>query len=178
MFELKKQDLKIKSLNTRTETHGPDIKPACDLMVTWTTKNTALDLFDANLKEHFFKKDPENDGDLADQGESYTLMRFSECSGIKWDYKGAGYRMLIHIGVSGDDNILVADVKVDKFSFSFKKGGMVDIDFKISCTPVKTVAGELFDIQGQVVTMDLEPPEEGANMGMFEDSDDDVAFVA
>lgn len=174
MFQMKEQDVKFVNLNTRTEKHGPETRPAVDLQVRWLTQNDSLDLFDKDLKPHFFKKAPKEDeeqGDLADQGVEYSLRRFDECKCIKWEYKSAGHRMLIHRGID-ENNIVIGDCKVDKFQFEFKKGGLVEISFKISACPSKLAAGEIFDLQGDDITITMEPPESQPTNSMFEDDDE------
>ena len=162
MFELNKQKAKVTNVNTRVEFCGDEKRLGCDVKLKFTTSNEALDMFDPELRTKFFKEKPKEEEDLADQGtdEKFVCLRFPDLQKkMKWDYVGAGYRMEINIGVTGESNIYMINTQLSKFSFELKDGGSVEIEFNVSGNPTDEEIGRLAALlKLESVDLTLEPP--------------------
>lgn len=164
MFKLNQQRAKLSSVNPRAELHGEETNLACDLKFSFTTSNTKLDEFDKNLRPALFDLPHEGyEEDLADQGterdEDYRpVIRFPDLGKINWGYKGAGYRLTIHQGYSGNEDVNLIDCQIDKFKFDAEAGGSVEIEFRVIAHPNSEEVGEICELLQQEVDISLEPP--------------------
>jgi len=180
MFRLDTEDSKLTSVNARAEMHGEETMLACDLKFKVTMPNTALDMFDEGLRTTLFKRVDPKDADLADQGmadndDYLPALRFPEMSKVNWGYEGAGYRMVISQGISGEEDVILINTKVDKFKFDCLQGGSVEIEFRVIGHPNETEMGRLCSLIQRDVDLTLEPPtpEQRAQMELDEMRGDD-----
>jgi len=160
MFKLEEQNAKLTSVNPRAELHGEDHKLACDMNFKITTSNSILDMFSPTLKETFFSeiKDPEQQ-ELDINEDSYLpMLKHREIGKVDWDYKGAGYRVVIAIGVSGENNIVFINAKLGKFKFEMKPGGSVTTSFHVQVNPSPEDVGAICKYIQEEVDLTLEPP--------------------
>jgi len=160
MFALKDQDAKITNVNPRSELHGEEYKLACDISFQITTSNAILDDFAPHLKETLFGTVEDSDqGEIDMQDSSYLPeLKFREMGKIPWSYKGAGYRVVIPVGVTGDKDIVFIEASIDKFVFELKQGGSVVTTFKVIVHPEAEEIGQLCEFIQQDVDLTLEPP--------------------
>lgn len=164
MFKFENQKCKLTSVNPRIELHGEDKKAAVDLKFKTTMPNSALDMFDDRLKTAFFKPVLPGEGDLADQGmddDYMPLLKFNELTSFPWNYTGAGYRVVIPLGVSGDNDINLIQCKLDKFVIECKQGGRVEIEFRVITHPNQKEMGQLCSLLKSEIDVTLiQPPKE------------------
>lgn len=183
MFKLTEKTCKLTNINLRTEFHGDQHKPAADISFNLTMQNDVLDMFDKELRPMLFEEKPVHEKDLADQAtdEAYlTQIRFPYLQKkLKWGYKGAGYRLSIPLGVTGDQDVYLHNCDIDKFEFEPKEGGSVVVFFQIHCHPTKDEIGRLYEKLSEEVELSLIPPsaEDRAQMELDamrdEDQDED-----
>ena len=179
MFRLDTEDSKLSSVNARAELHGEETLLACDLKFKVTMPNTVLDMFDEGLRATLFKKVDPKDADLADQGmdddDYLPTLRFPEMSKVTWGYEGAGYRMVISQGISGEEDVILINTKVDKFKFDCLQGGSVEVEFRVIGHPDEKEMGRLCSLIQRDVDLTLEPPgaEKLAQMELDEMRDDE-----
>lgn len=163
MFQLDKQDVKLAHVNPRKEFAGDDTRLASDMKFEMEVPNTFLDMFDTNLRELIYCAPPADEQDLVDQvtDESelaLTHLRFNEFKKIDWGYKGAGYRLVMNHQCSDEELIILLDITLDKFSFTFKNGGSVLITFKAIGHPTEEETGKLCAMMQTSVDLTLQPP--------------------
>jgi len=173
MFKIQFKSLKLENLNTRLEFAGEDRKPAADLALTGEFDPNVLEYFHRDLKGMLFKKYEAPEGDMFQEQEQELIeWRFVELKTIKWDYDGEGYRFVIWSDIGGtkgdgkpagvpdecrEDVVLVMS-SVNKFTFKSKNNGSFEISFKVSGHPSPEQVGRLFELQGDSVSVTLEPP--------------------
>lgn len=174
MFRLKEKSAKLINLNIRPENHGDEKVLGCDLRFEIEAENTVLDMFDPELRKHFFKEKPAAERDLVEQGQddSLTVRRFPNIKkAIEWEYRGVGYRLEINIGISGYEDIYAIDTKLDKWKFELQEGGTVKYSFRVQCHPEPEEIGRLSELLTlNSVTLTLDPPsaEDRAQMELDE----------
>lgn len=158
MFEIT-QAVQLANLNARAEKHGDDAVSAMDLKFTATVPNTIMNMFHAELRDMLFKK--QTDPDLLDELEpdAVTLPRFGNLSPIGWEWEGTGYTVKIAYGLGGNSDIVLKDVKVDKFKFTPLNGGSVDMSFRVVAHPTEEEAGKLYLMIQQSVDITVTAPE-------------------
>ena len=162
--------VKFQSLNTRTENHGMEKVPAMDIFISLPMHADILDSFDPALKDFLFQKyanikEPDLLGDHEEENEGVLDWRFREIKGIPWEYKGAGYRFVIWSALDDEESttkrkedVILIMTNISKFKFAPRKGGEVDVSFKIAASPNAKDAGRLYELQGSEVDISLEPP--------------------
>lgn len=160
MFSLTEQNAKLTSVSPRAELHGEEHVLACDLNFKITTSNAILDMFSPSLKETFFesKKDPEQKELDINDDDYLPLLKHKEIGKVDWDYKGAGYRVILAIGISGEADIIFINAKITKFKFEMKQGGSVDTTFQVQVNPEPEEVGKICAYIQEEVDLTLEPP--------------------
>lgn len=156
MFELQKQKVRLKTMNTRTEKHGEDDEPATDLYFSVTIDNSALDMFQGDLKSSFYKQSTAPQGALI---EDLRALRLPDLKmPLTWKYEGVGYKTIFHYGMNSDKEIKLFDNEVLDFKFEFKDGGSVKIDWRIIAHPEKEEVAEFYDLMGSEIELTLIAP--------------------
>lgn len=157
MFKLNQQ-VKLVSINARTEIHGEERKAAFDIQIEAQSPASVLDYFDPDLADMLYKVP--DDPDLVEQGdpETATAPRFPKMSGFRWEWEGSGYTTTIDYGLGGDSNIKLPDTKIDKFRFAPQNGGTVLISFRLIVHPETADVGLLCERIQQNIDIALEPP--------------------
>ena len=165
MFSLNHQTAKLASVNPRAEIHGEDRVPAVDLKFEITGSNNVLSEFHPSLKSMLYERPSEPD--LADDGTSLTQLRFKLLGPLKWAAELAGYTLRVHWGVSGHDDIALADCEVDTFRFDCEDGGSVGVGFRVIAHPTERDMGRLCGLIQREIEMSLEEPDAAP---LFEDT--------
>lgn len=165
MFSLQRTTVKLTSLNPRAEIHGEDRVPAADLKFEISAGNDVLSEFHPLLKVWLYERPSEPD--LADDGESLTQLRFKLLGPLKWGAELSGYTLRVHWGVSGHDDIALADCEVDAFRFDCQDGGSVAVGFRVIAHPSERDMGRLCGLIQREIEISLEEPEAAP---MFEDT--------
>lgn len=159
MFQLTDHKAKLTNVNPRAELHGDQPKPAFDLMIEVACASTVLNDFHPELRGMLYKKD--EDPDLVEQleGESLTALRLPKLGALKWDQDYSGYTVVVDYGMGGDSNIVLGDVKVDKFKFTAQEGGTVTVQCRIIAHPDEKVIGPLCNFIQRDIVLSITPPE-------------------
>lgn len=158
MFSLANQKAKLTSVNPRAEIHGQDRKMAVDLKFDVKVSNDVLSEFDASLKSALYKKS-DAQGDLIDEPGHLPALKFPLMGPVKWGKDFSGYEIVIHYGVSGDQDIHLIDCQVDNFRFDCMDGGSVGVAFRVIAHPDNTEVGRLCEMIQTEVEMSLIEPE-------------------
>jgi len=160
MFALLEQNAKLTSVNPRSEIHGEEFILACDLSFKITTSNSILDMFAPHLKETFYASNKDGEQQELEINEEgfLPLLKHKEIGKVPWDYNGAGYRVVIPIGVSGEEDIIFINAKIDGFVFELKQGGSVTTSLKVKVHPTAEEVGKMCEYIQQEVDLTLEPP--------------------
>lgn len=160
MFKLMKAECKLLSVNPRAELHGEETRMACDLKIQMTANNDLLNELAPQLKEVFYSGVDEH-SDLADLGmddDYLPTLRFPELKSINWDYKGAGYRVVINDQLGTGEDIYLIDTTLDRFKFTPQAGGIIQLIFRIVAHPNEKDMGSLCAHIQRDIELTLEPP--------------------
>lgn len=170
MFSTDQKDMKICSLNPRPEFHGEESVLAADIKVQFSAENTVLDEIDPALRPLLFKKGQIEDADLADQGMPEDYLTELTCKSLPKQFTlnwiGQGYRVVIHRGFTGKEDIPLITCKLDKLKITPKEGGTVDIELMIHCHPSPEELASISELLQVNADVTLEPPsaEQAAQM--------------
>ena len=85
-------------------------------------------------------------------------LRFPDLQPVAYGWEGMGYRVVFHLGFSGQEDLYLINCKLDKFVFDLKEGGSVELSFNIKCHPSKEESGVLDHLMKEQVDITLEPP--------------------
>lgn len=138
----KKPCLLGKALNGRTEHHGDDDVPACDIAI----ENLVLQLDDIEAllgeQEHqrFFKKTRNSgmDGFL----EVADFVARTNTPFVLAD-KFAGSRVVLFLGL-GDDELALEDCRLAKIKYAPIAGGVFSVSLQVQTTPDAAAMAQLF----------------------------------
>lgn len=173
MFSLHHVQAKLASINPRSEIHGEDRVPACDLKFEITGSNDLLSEFHPSLKSFLYERPAEPD--LADDGKSLTQLRFKLLGSLKYAAEFVGYTLRVHWGLSGHDDIVLSECEVDTFRFDPQDGGSVTVAWRVIAHPSERDMGRLCGLIQREVEISLEPPEAAP---LFEDAKASKAAAA
>lgn len=159
MFQLTNHKAKLSNVNPRAEMHGDQPKPAFDLSIEAPCPNKILDFFTPDLRAMLYKKD--ENPDLVEQveGDAMTALRLPKLGSLKWDDEYVGYSVVVDYGLGGDSNIVLADVKLDKFKFVAQEGGTVILTCRIIAHPNEKDIGPLCNFIQRDIVISVTPPE-------------------
>lgn len=171
MLELNDQKARLANINLRDEKHGDENHAAADLRFDFSTLNDFLSELDPSLKSALYRKD-ESQKDMLDLPGHLTKLRLENLkSPISWQFEGVGYTLHIPVGISGKENIVIPDCKVNKLKISPLDGGSVIISIRVQCSPTPAQFGQLSALLATDVDLTLEAPEADT-----EDDDDAPLF--
>lgn len=127
------------SVNPRVEKHGKDNVLAADLKVTINFANDVLDQIEPGLLASLYRKPTKADpGDLfdgTDAAPGLRILKFPRLGPQSYDAEFPGYAVTVHRGVTGDADIVLDAVTIDKMSFDTKEGGTVALSFRAVIHP-------------------------------------------
>lgn len=176
MFSIKFNTASFDNLNTRIELHGDEKKPAADIGLSMSLDANILDYFHSELKHLLFQEYANvSEDDLfngeEEKNEGVVDWRFRDLKKIDWDYDGVGYRFVIWAGIGGTEeekpegiepeyreDVVLIQTTVNKFKFKPLNEGKVEVSFKVSGYPSPKEIGRLFELQGEIIDISLEPP--------------------
>lgn len=146
-----KTPAKLSSVNVRSEKHGAELVPASDIRISIDAPNSILDKLDPNLKSslYFAAEEPpegtEEEFDAVEGHSNLPNLLFPKLEGPhKWDFKGAGYELIIDYGLGGDSDLIIHGCEVNNVSFLCKEGGTVELSFRVQVTKLdEKIAGKL-----------------------------------
>lgn len=158
--------VKIKSVNPRSERHGPEeLHPAVDIGVILTTGNNILTALDGKLLDALYTKNANADQggqqsiDGVEEVSSLPNLKFPKMGALKWKYDLMGYTLTVQHGVGSD--IVLTGCKVSKFTIDPKEGGSVELSFRVQSSDSldeRTLGKLSLLVQNEVEIM-LEAPE-------------------
>lgn len=158
MFQLTDHKAKLSNVNPRAEMHGDTPKPAFDLTIEAACPSTVLVGFHPELRQTLYKKD--ENPDLVEQieGDGLTALRMPRLGSLKWDQEYSGFQVTVDYGMGGDSNIVLNDVKIDKFKFEAQEGGTVVVTFRVIAHPNEKDIGPLCNFIQREVSLTVTPP--------------------
>lgn len=159
MFSLSHFTLLLANVNIRSEIHGEEKKTAVDLKLTVKTSNDILSEFDPSLKSALYAKAQASQAELVNDPGHLPALKFPLMGPIKWAKEFAGYDLRIHWGTTGEQDIVLQDCQVAKFSFDCMDGGSVLFSFRVSGHPDAKTIGRLSEMIQQNIEVTLQPPE-------------------
>lgn len=161
MFSLQNQTAKLTSVNPRAEIHGADRVMAADIKFEIKVSNDVLSEFDPSLKSALYRKPDESDSQaelaISDPGH-LPKLKFPQMGAIKWDKEFAGDELVVHYGISGNDDVVLTAKAVDNFRFDCQDGGTVNVSFRVIAHPKGEDLGRLCEMIQQECTISLTPP--------------------
>lgn len=158
MFSIRNQEVTLTNLNTKPEKHGDEPVPATYAKIKWKTANTILDVFDPGLRAALFRApDQGEQGSLdADHMPELRFPKMEPSIGHKWE--GAGYKLRVSIGVSGQEDVTAQAVTLDELGFELADGGTVVVTLRMVMHLDAEREGKLAMLQQREITVTLTPP--------------------
>ncbi len=167
MFSLEKTTAKITSYNSRSETHGKEEVPACDIRFEAKVSNDVLSEFGSQLRAALYWKSEQPQAE-PQQGELDAVEPVSDLPNLRCpklrgpfeiEYEGAGYVLTVDYGVGGKSAIELGDCKVNDVKINPHEGGSVTLTFRVSHSDIEErAAGKLSRMVKREVTITLTPP--------------------
>ena len=144
------------NVNIRSEKHGDQTVLAADLKITINFSNEVLDKTEPGLLASLYrapaKKDDKDLFDGAAVGSvPLRVLRFPKLGPQSYDGKFPGYTVVIHRGITGDQDIKLSDVTIDKMIFDTQEGGTVALGFRAVIHP-----DGVLDSLGQLIQHDID----------------------
>lgn len=164
------QTVKGRTVNIRSENHGSEHVICMDWGVTIEVPNDWLDKLDPALKPMFYKAVPAGDEESAQAAlegvESVSAMPLLRTTNVKFPmaltHEFVGYQLTVDHGLGGKSDLVLREVKVNKFAIDCKEGGTVLVSFRIQAQRVsETERGCLSSfIKGAETKIALKAPQE------------------
>lgn len=147
LFSLPRRTAHLKHINVRTEKIGDDSQPAVDLKVTFTTGNDFLDELATDLKKALFKApEPTDAQQLFEEPEHLPIIRWPMVPSYNWALECTGREILIGFGLGGDSDIRFVSANANKWKFTLKEGGSVDVEFRVQAHPSADQVSRLYEL--------------------------------
>lgn len=127
---------KCTHVNFRPENHGDEPQMAVDINVNFNLPNTALDMFDPELRKALYFSQAGDNGQTDIEGVDKILPNF-KFPNLKvpfgWEAALTGFTLEIDYGLGdeGDSNLRLEMCKVGKFKLTPAEGGTVNIACQI-----------------------------------------------
>jgi hypothetical protein len=172
MLHLSEKNALLTSVNPRSEIHGDEKKPAVDLHFSIDTTVDMLGGLSPMLPASLFQRDDAPVVDLATDREALSKYKFANrIEAVSWKLpKPARCRVVVHFGVSGQQDIVLGEALVDKIRIEPHDGGTVTIGFRVQTTePTAEQKGRLCEWIQQAVDITVEPLPEPAQEDMVGD---------
>lgn len=164
-FYLTKERALLAHLNTRTELHGDEDVPACDLKLELNLHNSVLNKLHSELREVFYTADKQADI----EADHLVNLRFPQMSAFAWDTELPRAVLTIHDDVDGD---FVIQGKANKFKLELLEGGTTKLQIRFQMGEIDPQdAATLFGMLRQTVSISLAPEDEEEKPDNFEQAD-------
>lgn len=148
-FALTKERALLAHLNTRTELHGEEDVPACDLKLELSLHNSVLNKLHPELREVFYTADKQ----LDIQADHLVNLRFPQMSAFKWELDIPRAVLTLHDD-DGDDFIVQG--KANKFALELLEGGTTKLQIRFQMGEIEpSDAAHLFSLLRQTVSISL-----------------------
>jgi len=173
IFSLPRRTAHLKHINVRTEKVGDDSQPAVDLKVTFTTGNDFLDELAPGLKKALFKApDPTDAQQLFEEPEHLPLIRWPMVPSYSWALECIGREIIIGFGLGGDSDIRFVSATANKWKFTLKEGGSVDVEFRVQAHPNADQVSSLYELLDNEIDISI-AAFSGDQHSIDTDADDD-----
>lgn len=170
-FSLTKERALLAHLNTRTELHGDEDVPACDLKLELSLHNSTLNKLHPQLREVFYTADKQ----LDIEADHLVNLRFPQMSPFKWDLEIPRAVLTIH----EDDGDFIVQGKANKLQLELLEGGTTKMQLRFQMGEIDpSDAAHLFSLLRQTVSISLgaaEEEEKGDNFQQVMDLGNDPA---
>lgn len=166
IFRLVKERCLLSNLNVRTEMHGDEREPACDLNFEFTSANNLLAKLHPELRDSFYMANATRDMLDAD---SKPHLRYPMLGPVTWDLEIP--RTLLRIHDSEDDahDVILGGGKTNKFKLTMKEGGTIHWHFRCQFSkPDEDSIAKLMRVLNQTVPISLECADEEKKLDNFE----------
>lgn len=148
------REVTLAHFNARKEKHGDEEIEAADLKFEVDVPMTDLGMLHAALQSVLY--DPEK----LDAGGASTSLRFPRLEPLKWAEEINGSEVVVHWGMTGDGDLVLAEAVVDKFVIAPREGGSVALTFRVQFRPTPDQAGALATtLLGERVRLSIRPQE-------------------
>lgn len=170
MFELSNAIAHIRSVNLRTEKHGPEEVPCADLKIETRQPNGMLSEFGPQLRDALYWRAPTADGDQGkldgvDEVSDKPNLRCPELAQVyALKYEGAGYGAVIEQGATGARDIKIEGIEVNNLKFEAHEGGTITLVLRAQFEIDDKLAGKLAMLIGREVTITVTPPAESKRL--------------
>lgn len=177
---LENREVYFKSLNPRTEKHGPDEVPVLDIGIQFDATNEILDSFGSKLKESLYHKskskklEPELDG-VEPVSDLPNLKNPEISDAIKVGFSSIGYRFEILEGIDDHPIVELTDVKVNEVKCLCKEGGTVEVSLRLQVAKIDPheITGLVHGILKDSRPINLTPPSQEELAAMEQSSEND-----
>jgi hypothetical protein len=164
-LSLERASVRLVSYNARTETHGKEEVPACDLIFEGRFRNDILVQFGPEMRAAFFRAgdvvhdDSQGELGIGEQAISdLPILRNPKLPGpFKLQWEGGGYQLTVDYGLGERSNIELDDCRCCDMQFTPHQGGEVDLRWRIAKSRVDERArGVLSGLVKQQLVITLE----------------------
>lgn len=163
-FSLTKERALLAHLNTRTELHGDEEQPACDLKLELSLHNSVLNKLHPQLREVFYTADKQ----LDIEADHLVNLRFPQMSPFKWDLEIPRAVLTIH----EDDGDFIVQGKANKLQLELLEGGTTKMQLRFQMGEIDpSDAAHLFSLLRQTVSISLAPAAEEEKPDNFAQAD-------
>jgi hypothetical protein len=164
-FELIKERVLFSHWNNRTELHGDEPTPACDLKFELSAPNSILKKIRPGLVESFYEHDRQQDV----EGDFMRKLKHPQIGAIPYDWEIPRLKLTIHDPHSEHDSVTMAGGRANKFKITMLDGGTVKLQFRCQFSDYdEEVAPSLIRCLKQNVQISLSSAEEEAKLDNFE----------
>lgn len=176
MFQLVKQQAKIKSVTLRTEKHGPKNEvPAITIRFVFKATMKTLSSIDQTLPKLLFRKPGKDEvinGALPPQDTlpgvplaeenttELTARKYKQVPSIPWEEKFTNCQLDIGSGLESTEPLECDGVTASSFNITPLDGGFAEIEMNCGFLVDEETAGKLAMMQKQTVEITLAPPGE------------------
>lgn len=164
MFALNNTLAKLDSLNTRTEKHGDQNVPACDLRFTAHVSNKILDHFHPHLREVLYRQGAQSSGQQSlpiEHADGLTEIELPNLKPLRFEDEFPGYSLGMTEGLECSDVHRIDPVKLSKFELEAMSGGTVRVSFSAAMKPTDAQLVWLYARQQTSMQITITPPEHG-----------------
>jgi hypothetical protein len=155
MFEIDTGKAVLKNVNGRKEHHGEDLELACDLNIEVSSSSDILNCFNLDgerIQAAFWNDD--------------GAPRFPTIEPIKFNVDFADARLGIRGSQEALPLMVLMPCKTSKFIATPKENGMVDVKFRVQCSPSEDEIARLFELMQEDVAISIEPINTELDLGV------------
>ncbi|MFD1558310.1 hypothetical protein ACFSHT_22215 [Paraburkholderia silviterrae] len=156
-FEYERQLTKLLHVNLRTEKHGDQEVPAIDLRFRYTASNNSLVMFSPTLKSSLFEKEDSPQKQINPDPDHLTVVKNPKMGPVRWDETYECARVVIHIGASGKEDVVLNDCKVNKWLIEVKAGGTVIYEYRVQANANEKEIAKIAGLLNHEIFVTLDP---------------------